>query len=204
MPAQISMDSIVETALTGVSKAQKKYVEWSGGQWLWQAPEYILTTYVAEELGKLTGAKYITLENGAKSALTDAGAAGKGRLHSAIRVNGRFDILFWWGDDRPRAVIELKNQISNIDAETKKDLKRISEVLKRKSEDSSFQFGLSVFYTSAKNNSTFLAKEIIEKRLKNIVNEAREILPKNTIKLYSKKVCTEDDSAWVSAALLIR
>ncbi|MBU1024144.1 hypothetical protein KKB99_07670, partial [bacterium] len=81
------------------------------------------------------------MENSAKSAIVDAGARGRGRLHSKIRSAGRFDILLWWGSSTPRAVIEIKNQIYRID-NIEKDILRIKEVLKRKYDDSTFQFGV--------------------------------------------------------------
>ena len=158
MPAQIPVNSIVDKALEGIVQAQKDYAQWTDGDWLWNAPEYMLTTYIAQKISKLDGAKYLTLENSAKSAIEDAGARGKGKLHSKMRANGRFDVLLWWGGYYPRAVIEIKNQIGNIDA-IKDDLLRIKEVLKRKSDDSSFQFGVVAYYTSVWDNREFSAKE---------------------------------------------
>lgn len=203
MPAQIPQDTIMDKILDGIVQAQKDYVEWSGG-WLWRAPEYMLNIYIAQKIAKIGGAKYLTLENSAKSAMEDAGAVGKGKIHSQIRANGRFDALLWWGDDTPRAVIEVKNQVGSVDI-IKDDLLRISKVLQRKSVESSFQFGVVAYYTSCCDNKGFTAKKRLGKRIDNIykgavdlLNEEIEVVP------YSKSIRVEDDSAWVAAALLLK
>ncbi len=204
MPAQISINKIVDKALEGIVQAQKDYARWTDGDWLWNAPEYMLSTYIAQKISKIDGAKYLTLENSAKSAIEDAGARGKGRLHSKMRANGRFDVLLWWGSYDPRAVIEVKNQIGNVDA-IRDDLLRIKEVLKRKRDDSSFQFGIVAYYTSTTDNREFSAKERITKRIDNIFEGAKNIVGEELqVTLFNKNIRVEDDSAWVAAALLIK
>ena len=204
MPAQIPIDTIMNKILDGIVQAQKDYVEWSGGDWLWNAPEYMLNVYIAQKISIIDGAKYITIENSAKSAMDDAGARGKGKLHSKIRPKGRFDALLWWGAYTPRAVIEVKNQIGSVKG-IKDDLIRISKVLERKREESSFQFGVAAYYTSCCDNNKFTAKERLKKRIANIYKGALDLLgDENEITPYSKNIRVEDDSAWVAAALLIR
>ncbi|MGP8267509.1 MAG: hypothetical protein ACLQOQ_16260 [Beijerinckiaceae bacterium] len=61
-------DAIVAASLKGIVAAQKAYGEWTNGEWLWKAPEYLSTVYVAREIGKLPA--WITLENSARSALS--------------------------------------------------------------------------------------------------------------------------------------
>ncbi len=204
MPAQIPIDTVVKKTLEGIVQAQKDYAKWTDGYWLWNAPEYLLCAYIAQKIAKIDGAKYLTLENNAKSAIEDAGARGKGRLHSKIRANGRFDILLWWGSYKPRAVIEVKNQIGNVDA-IRDDLLRIKEVLKRKREDSSFQFGIVAYYTSTRDSREFSAKERIAKRIDNICKDAMDIVGEELqITAFYKNIRVEGDSAWVAAALLVK
>ena len=105
MPRQIPVSKVVEATLDGFIEAQTINEKWSGGYWLWQAPEYLISSSVARSIAALDGAKFITLEHGAKSAIENAGAKGKGRLHRDIREKGKVDILLWWGDGSPRAVI---------------------------------------------------------------------------------------------------
>ena len=204
MPAQIPINIIVDKTLEGIVQAQRDYSKWTDGDWLWNAPEYMLSTYIAQKISKIDGAKYLTLENSAKSAIEDAGARGKGRLHSKMRANGRFDVLLWWGSYAPRAVIEVKNQIGNVDA-IRDDLLRIKEVLKRKRDDSSFQFGVIAYYTSTRDNREFSAKERIAKRIDNIFKDAKSIIGEELqVTSFNKNIRVEDDSAWVAAALLIK
>ena len=35
------MDDVANKILAGISKAQKDYEDWTGGYWLWEAPEYM-------------------------------------------------------------------------------------------------------------------------------------------------------------------
>ena len=204
MPAQIPISIIVDKILEGIVQAQRDYSRWTGGDWLWNAPEYMLSTYIAQKISKIDGAKYLTLENSAKSAIEDAGARGKGRLHSKIRANGRFDILLWWGSYEPRAVIEVKNQIGSVES-IRDDLLRIKEVLKRNRSDSSFQFGVVAYYTSTRDSKDFSAKERIEKRVDNIFKDARDIVGDELkVTPFSNNIRVEGDSAWVAAALLIK
>ncbi|MGO9007189.1 MAG: hypothetical protein ACLQIQ_18190 [Beijerinckiaceae bacterium] len=127
MAAPVSEDDIVAASLKGIVAAQNAYEAWSG-EWLWRAPEYLSTVYVAREIGKLSAG--ITLENSARSAIKDAGAKGRGKLHSHIRDKGRFDLLLWWGNGTPRAPIEVKCQVLSI-YKIRRDIKRIVAVLKK-------------------------------------------------------------------------
>ena len=111
MSKQISIDKIIDATLSGIKKSQKQYEKWSGGLWLWNAPEYLITINVANEISEIDGSKYITLENNSTVTIKDAGARGRGRLPKDIREKGKVDILLWWGNDTPRAVIEIKNYI---------------------------------------------------------------------------------------------
>lgn len=203
MPAQVSITTVARGALNGIVKAQREYEKWSGGEWLWCAPEYIATVFVAQEIAKLDGSKYVTVENGAKAAIEDAGARGRGKLHHKIRANGRFDILLWWADETPRAPIEVKCQVTRIE-NIKADLQRIEKVVHRSKEDSSFQFGMVVFYSSCKEGKGFSAKEILSKRLENISADCKELVPKCTAKMSSSKIYTDGDSAWVASAIILQ
>ena len=85
MSKQISIDKIIKATLAGINKSQTQYETWSGGSWLWEAPEYLITINVANKIYDLVGSKYITLENNTKSTISEAGCLGKGRLPRDIR-----------------------------------------------------------------------------------------------------------------------
>ncbi len=203
MSAKVSIAAIARGAVNGVVKAQRAYEKWSGGEWLWCAPEYFSTVFVAQEISKLDGSKYVTIEHGANAAIEDAGARGRGKLHLKIRANGRFDILLWWADETPRAPIEVKCQVAGIE-KIKADLLRIGKVAHLNKQDSSFQFGMVVFYTSCKNAKGFTAKEILSRRLAKINSGCKELLPSCTVKMSSSKIYTDDDSAWVASAIVLK
>lgn len=202
MPAQISIAAVARGALNGIVKAQREYEKWSGGEWLWCAPEYIATVFVAQEIYKLDGSKYVTVEHGANAAIADAGARGRGKLHHKIRANGRFDILLWWADEKPRAPIEVKCQVTRIE-KIKADLQRIEKVIHRSKENSSFQFGMMVFYSSC-DTKEFVAKEILSRRLESINADCKELLPKCSVKMISSKIYTDGDSAWVASSIVLK
>lgn len=56
MAGPLAIEDIITACLKGVVEAQKAYVAWSE-EWLWRAPEYFGTVFVARELGKLKAPK---------------------------------------------------------------------------------------------------------------------------------------------------
>ncbi|WP_143424264.1 hypothetical protein [Geoanaerobacter pelophilus] len=204
MPSRISIPSIINATLTGIKNAQTQYQVWTGGNWLWQAPEYLITTNIAANISGIKGSKYITLENGASEAIEDAGAKGRGRLPTDFREAGRVDILLWWADNTPRAIIEVKNQISGTD-QYHHDLKRISSFLKRKPDVSSLQFGLFAFYDSAYDGARKPAERKVEDKIASIHAHAKSVVGKGfSTKLYKSETHREENSAWTAACLFIK
>ena len=59
----IEIEDVVEKTLSGIAKAQKDYEDWSGGYWLWKAPEYMLTMYIARAIRTIPGSHCLTLED---------------------------------------------------------------------------------------------------------------------------------------------
>ena len=205
MPRQIAITKVIDGVLDGFKESQKNYVAWSGGFWLWQAPEYLITVTVAKKINEIEGSKYITLEHGSTATLEDAGAKGRGRLPIDIREKGKVDILLWWGNDTPRAIIEIKNQISSR-IQYEKDFKRIRKLLERNGEESSLQFGIFAFYDSAKNGPQKTAKEKISDKIDNIYRESKKIMGNNfAITLYKTDIVEEvKDNAWGAACILAK
>ena len=205
MPRQIPISSITTSILNGFVEAQKTYELMSGGFWLWQAPEYFITSTVAKNIFNLEGSKFITLEHGSSNAIENAGAKGRGRLSRDIREKGKIDILLWWANDTPRAIIELKNQIYSK-GQYDKDIKRIKSFLERKNSKSTLQFGVFAFYESASTGAQKTAKEKIKARISNIYTNAQSILGTN----YQTSLITTDlyeeltDNAWQAACILVK
>jgi len=196
MSTRLPIKVVTNAILEGIKKAESDYQEWADGDWLWRAPEYMLTVYVAKQIANLNYSKYITLENSTKDAMEIAGANVKGGLHAKIRANGRVDILLWWARGDPRAVIELKNSVYSY-RKIKKDVDRISRMLKTKSKESSLQFGTISFYMARyyKNgNSKEMMKKQIYKLLELVRNDASIYC---TIELeYSDIIVQDTHNAW--------
>lgn len=206
MPRQISREKVAECILSGINKAHKDYCAWSGGDWLDEAPEYLMTTYIARSIAENDCTKYITLENNARNALRDARAITRGRLNNLIRPDGRVDIVLWWGkitagEIRPRAVIEVKRNVYSY-AYIKADLDRINEMLSKNSSNSSMQFGAVAFYIDEENKRK-KAVEKIDTILSNIRTQANdEYAGQYKIKLVHKHKEVEG-CAWTSACLML-
>jgi hypothetical protein len=204
MPKQIPIEHVVNATLKGIEKSQKQYLKWSGDYWLWRAPEYLITTNIAGQISNINGTKYITMENGVSEAIDDAGAQGKGRLHGNIRGDGKMDIVLWWANGTPRAIIEVKNQIYYSD-QYEKDIRRIEKVLCRKPEDSSFQFGLFAFYDSANDSPRKSATEKVADKINNIYTNSCKLIGDGfKISLTKSIIHKKNESAWAAACLLIK
>lgn len=205
---RISRDQIIGAVVNAIEVSQKDYYEWSS-EWLWQAPEYLITVNVANSLGKLEGAKYVTLENSVKGALVEAGAVSKGRKHSSLRHSGRYDILFWWGNGTPRVPIEIKNQVTRFE-KIEEDIARIKTTLKQKNGANQFEFGLMGFYSSSPK-----AKSLAEK-LEDIETETIEYIGNSfqakfhfrcfnidDVEIALEKLSQHDGDAWAACCIEI-
>ena len=207
----IPISAVIKKTLSGIVKAQEDYEAWSGGVcWLWEAPEYMLTTYIAKEIWTIPGSKYLILEPSVRYTVGEAGGFGRGRLYNGTRPDGRSDITLWWGSGTPwaggtpRAVIEVKNQISTV-KEIKRDINRIKSMLKNR--DNSLQFGLIAFYTNRKDRKGDgkQAKSTIEGWLKRIKCGTRNILGTGYhLSRHDTAITVDGDSAWVGSVLNIR
>jgi len=204
MSAAASINSIISACNKGINSAYKSYEEMSTER-LWSAPEYFITSLIAIEIANSPGSKYVTLEGGIHNSLECAGATGKGKFHKAINLNGRSDIVIWWAGDTPRAIIEVKNRVSNK-KNYEKDIHRIMHMLNRKSDDSSLQFGVFAFYTSTTKSSKSSASVILDNRLKKIEENVIDLLGDNfTAKFYPEsKHSDKDDKSWCACSILIR
>lgn len=77
--AKITKEEILEACVQGIERSFNEYLEWSYDEWLWNAPEYLLTVNIAKELWKIKNdAKFITLEDNVRKTLKNADAKIKG------------------------------------------------------------------------------------------------------------------------------
>lgn len=120
----LTKEELISTTLSAILDTHDSYLEWSGSEWLWNAPEYLLTVKIAEKLANIDKNKFITLEDNVNKTLNSSNAKGRGRIPSKIRANGRFDIVVWWAKGDPRAVIEVKHRVYKF-ANIEEDVNRV-------------------------------------------------------------------------------
>ena len=216
MSRGVAMLEYAKKTSAGMYKAHKAYEDWSGDLWVWNAPEYLLTTYIAREIAKIRYKPfYLTLEQHVGEALGGAGAS-EDIVESAGKQ--KFDIVVWWGSDAPRGIIEVKRQVASFSGgETgyggiKQDVERMIESLK---ETSLLQFGLMAYYTSCKygERPSNSAEVRIMDRVKKISSEARKCVPTNMkfrripgkINIWKDDDIGDgpNDHAWVAEVLMI-
>jgi len=136
--------------------------------------------------------------------IEEAGARGRGRLPKDIREKGKVDILLWYGNDKPRAIIEIKNYIYDYQ-QYEKDIKRIKESLKLNANQSSLQFGLLGYCDSADDGKQKSARQKINDKKIRIENRIKDILGKDFIvSSESSKIYKKKESAWCAICILIK
>lgn len=199
MASQLSMDhiaewdDIVECVLDGLEKSHNEYFEWSYGEYIWNAPEYLLTVNIAKELIQSEKVDYLTLEDNVKKTMEIANATGAGRTHKDLRKDGRFDIVLWGGDKEPKppmAVVEVKNKVYAF-GRIKEDIERIKQTLLRKQEDSTIEFGLMAFY--ATNTYKKESDNNFNVLIEGLLNSAKECLEEHfSVKKYERTLQEND------------
>ncbi len=191
---KLTYDEILNSCVEGIKKSFEEYKDWSGGEWLWNAPEYLITVNIAKELNKINKPKFITLEDNVRETLKNANAKIKGNLKEKIRADGRSDIILWWGRGTPRGIIEVKNAVFQTN-HILNDVNRILGILEK---DSDIELGIVTFYIDrhyeAKN-----PREELEKRIKEILKNLEEIANQHNLKykwFYEEIEYTDNDAAF--------
>ena len=201
MPGIIPTDEIISKTSKGVRKAQQLYEKWSGGDWLWQAPEYLLTVCIAQEITKTPGSHFLTLENNVRATIEEAGRLRRGGQPKNLRLKGRFDIVVWWGNGVPRAVIEVKNQPSGFSS-IQEDVARICSTLKAETD---IRCGLIAYYLSFCSGERKEAEDRLTDRVDELSEKARNYVRNEGMRLkrYPGRVKLVGDSAWTAEVLKI-
>jgi len=199
---EILKSDIIKSTLDGIDESMNIYQAWSDGEWLLKAPEYFITVKIAENISKLYGIKYITLEDNVKSILNLAKA--KGTTSNISRKNGRFDIVVWGKNGRPRVIIEVKKYVYRV-GKIQEDIQRIREVLKRKKSKSTIEFGLIAFYTSRTYNAKN-AKQKLADKMTTMLEEIKEQNNDITFEMFFRghEIIKDDTDAWASVVILMQ
>jgi len=199
-------EKIFESVLSGIEQASDEFCKISGWDSLWYAPEYFLTCSIARQLAShKKGA--LTIEDCVRDTMHIAGANGPGRPRYGLRKDGRFDLVLWWKNDKPRAVIEVKHPLYNPTKVFKDDIVRIRDVLvASQCKDGSFQFGGLAFWTGA--DRPIRVHESVNHR----ITEKTEVLRKAAselignefmVTIHQGKIHEVDDGEWGWAAVFL-
>ena len=197
-----TMKEIAENILNGIVLAHEDYLRWSDGDWLFQAPEYLMTTYIAKEIGNHNqNSCYINLEASVKDAVTQAVNVNLDP-YNHLRLGGRFDILLRCEKKEPVAIVEIKKQVSAFD-HIEDDVSRICTVLKGVKQ---VRNGI-VAYCSAHNDdiSESEIRDFLMERLCNIKKETQDFVRKQgmTAHNHTGAVRIDDGWAWVPEVIVI-
>ena len=191
---KLTYDEILNSCIEGIKKSFEEYDKWSDGEWLWNAPEYLITVNIAKELNKINKPKFITLEDNVRETLKSANAEIKGNLKEKIRADGRSDIILWWGKGTPRGIIEVKNAVFRIN-HILDDVNRILGILEK---DSDIELGVITFYID-RHYETKNPIEELEERIKKIIKDLEKIANKHNLKykwIYEEIKHTDNDAAF--------
>lgn len=203
MPRQIRQDVVIDAILNGIEDAEKAYEQWSGGASLAFTAEHLINAFIAKSIMQVSGAKFITVEDSCKYAIEKACIGRKGKIAKATRANGRIDLLLWWAKDKPRAVIEVKNNVYNYKGQCAADIDRIARLLLIGAENS-LQFGIFAFYSSVDDGKVKTATEKLEHRYQTVLSRAFSAWDKQLSINGIKRVHKYGNGAWLGACIVLK
>jgi hypothetical protein len=144
-----SKQELIRAAFRGMQMAERKFSKQTGHSLHFsRAPEYLLTTNIAEKLHQAAPNHMTWLE----FQLSQARLAARGHNPEPIdyrKRGGRCDILMCWASSKePRVAFEVKRDVNQLSA-IKPDTLRIIELLNNGVEGNTLQFGAVMFSTMA-------------------------------------------------------
>ena len=197
MGTQPSLDQIAQAVIQGIENAHKEYNNWSGGEWLSEAPEYMATVKIAQKLSQ-TDIGYVTLEQKIKSVSKESGSEKPPSKKS--RPAGRCDIVIYYKNELPRAIIEVKNSHSNKGYYL--DAKRIEGMLV---EDTSLQLGILAGYICRYGKDSKASVKNVESRPEGMLKELKKQISNDLIITpVHGKVRSKEGYAWRAICFLIK
>lgn len=186
---------IPEVIRRAIQKAQDDYYRMSG-HWMAVGPEYWVTSYVARALWKQCGDGTVVAEGSSDDTRRKVGQK-PGRPSKNV-LNKRYDIVLYFSNGTPRAVIEIKN---NQQWETiVKDVTRVIDALK----NAKLRFGAVGYYCEQMGGAQKSGKEKIKGYTSNLEERAKAIAAKDHFKstLY-KSIGTVGNNAWSAGCIVL-
>ena len=182
-----TQQEVISAIDEGIRRAQADYKDaaWTA---LCGGPEHLITAGIFYSLLRLTHKDSLTLENRPTDLLSHLKRKPRrGRPQSVPRGSGRVDICLWHrGEDRPRAIIEVKRCVEDWRKQTKDtDIDRIAKLLLY---DSAWklEFGIlaSCIHRVVRNNNSKEVERRINDDLESIWQAIEERLdPQLSVKL---------------------
>ncbi len=203
----ITKNNVSDVVKSGIVRAVKEHLELTNdySELSW-APEYYLTTLIAQELGRLDNACVFLEEK-----MGESHGSVKGRRPKHYKPKGRFDMVVRNNSGYAVVAIEVKHRVYSVSKDVLRDTKRLVRAVRSDlGEGQDFKFGIFAFYTVvfAKERKTMEPKDAISrlyKRLQEKVSED-EASPKN-IKLVGDfitptKYRNQDWGCWGGGTLI--
>ncbi|MEN7433199.1 hypothetical protein VA599_20870 [Chromobacterium sp. TRC.1.1.SA] len=131
---RVSKSEVEGAICSGIRKAYREYLRWTGDEGLHGAPEYLLTCAIARELAELDEGCYVTLEANVRETLECADVCFRGSPPATLRERGRADIVLWVAPEAdqsgvPRVLVEVKNYQTGPGGRLAKDVRRLRDAL---------------------------------------------------------------------------
>lgn len=201
-------ENIINHIFSGALRSAKVFDQATGGCRLSDASEHFLTAGIFSALARCKGATH--LEVPVSACREEAGAIRCGKPSSRERMNGRYDLVHYWADERPRVAVEVKNGVRVLNkALFRGDFERLTRTLTA-AKGSSYQFCAFVYFATADYKLKWLLSEekkaarvrleILTSRINDLAAEfvkskRRPLLRRTYISktFYSKY---EDEGAW--------
>lgn len=202
--ARVSKDKILRATIKGLNIAQEKYLQWTNDkQSVGTGAEYVLTTYVADEIYKVYQ-DYIFVEKSIKEMIEDNSEHNdiNSEIFRFSRINGRADIALYKKSETPKAIIELKNRVSWLNLGIKQDIERIESLVV----NNILEFGVVAFVTEIEKNTKF-KMEVFEVKIKKLMLQCKKQVPnlryKYRYEVYEPEHTIYDTHwSWASCAIL--
>ena len=196
----MKVHEVIQAALKGMAKAQVEYETWTGGDWLWNAPEYAATTRIARALYKLDGVHRVTMESNVQDALGEGGGSFVGRPNKRLNLQGRFDLVVW-NTRGPHGLIEVKTNVGGYST-IRPDLEKLCTAL-AKADD--VRWGLVVYFASFAPGQHKRAKDRLVEQTIEVARRASAEAPHGyAVAHHRSPRHVYADGAWTAEALEIR
>ena len=196
MSRGIERSVVAPVVIAGMAKAAKS---WNAlhGTWANRAPEYWFTVTVAQELQRKLDdqKKWIRLEGSVLQTISSSGPAVAGRPVSALRRNGRCDIVIERANESPFAAIEIKTRAYAFTAGLRSDVIRLRELLCRGGKNSLSVVCLASYSDASEENSASGAKACLERRFDTFFDRSTELCVGKRLRVERRELLRRGDES---------